>query len=637
MSSSSPAPSRAGSQPWRYLIVCLVGLVGTNAIALLMLRWRDPKQQEPRPDTEIKCDQPRTNETAGRNDAFSKSTIVKLLEVGWERDAATAVVKMNERYLVLTHETSAEHFEQILHLWGRLGNRSLVQKRLREWPELAGLLMRTFEQDTNGPELILKTLSDEADSNIVRSMYGLASMPEDSIRLARILERDGDLVVRLWKQGVVDAADWFDPLPENADAQTEYRKWLRSIFEAALQVTDEGTREVAIYRAQTLLTIHSQTVRSLLDTDDTFRREFLPKHWPAFWRILDGKEDSLDWDGCVLEPRVWTLLSRFGQSGADKFDKYGAVAIDLLLCPEYQTCTGKVFEAFDQSDEYALDALFDDELRRNPLFVELLNRDLSGGKLAKALHELKTHTAEQPELLRTWKRIGDVSPQGLADELGPPPEGVVTWLPGYSAYYLGRKLMQGRDVSGLEVAGAAVDAATTVFLVGKAAQGLRVAGQGMAKSFQKGGMNAAAKWASKATAKELYPWVIRDAQKAAAQPASLYRTVTQVDVTDVVRFAFEKSGRKPFKQLTNLDARIFMRADRRIAFAPAKLLENSIVGPLLAETGTGAGFEFGVKAGTPVVRNVARTVAEQDLAWRQHLSLWWLASNDGSLESPAKK
>ena len=439
--------------------------------------------------------------------------------------------------------------------------------------------------------------------------------------------------------GVVDAADWFEPLPENADSQTEYRKWLRSVFEAVLNVPDEGAREAALYRAQTLLTIHSKTIRDLLDKDDTFRREFMSKHWPLFRRILDAKTDNFDWIGCVLEPRVWALLSRFGQSGADKFDKYGAVAIDLLLCPEYQTCTGKVFEAFDQGDEHTLDALFDKELRQNPLFTDLLSRDLPGGTLAKALHELKTRPAEQPKLLRDWKRIGDVSLQGLTKELGPPPEGIVTWIPGYSAYYLGQKMMEGRDVSGLEVAGAAVDAASTIFIVFKAGQGLKVVGKGLAKSFQKGGMNAAAKWARDAAAKELSPWVIRDAQKIATQQASLYRALTEVDVTDAVRFAFKKSGTNlsSFKQVTNLDARIFMRADRRIAFAPAKLLKNSIVGPLLIETGTGAGFEFGVKAGTPVVRTVVRTVAEQDLAWRQHLSLWWLVSNDGSLEAPAKK
>lgn len=628
--------SSPSSTPSRFLIVCLVGLIGSNAIVYLMSRWPPPKVEEPRPNTEVKPNQPGKIELPASIDAFAESTIEKLLKVSWERGAAAAVVKMNHRYLFLIHETSTEHYERIVNLLGRLGDRPVVQKRLREWPELAGLLMRSLEQDSEGPELILKTFSDQDDLNPVRSLYGLASTPDDSIRLARILGRDGDLVVRLWKQGVIDAADWFDPLPEDADAQTEYRRWLRSVFETALKAADEATREVAIYRAQMLLTIHSRSLRELLDKDDTFRREFLSKHWPLFRRILDAKAESDDWIGCVLEPRVWILLGRFGQSGADKFDKYGAVAIDLLLCPEYQACTEKVFDAFDHGDEHTLDALFDDELRRNGLFVELLNRDLPGGKLAKALHELKTRPTEQPALLRQWKGL---SLQGLTEELGPPPEGVVTWLPGYSSYYLGRKLAQGRDVSGLDVAGAAVDAATTVFMVGKAVNGLKVVGQGLAKAFQKGGMNAAAKWAAKATAKELYPWVIRDAQIAASQPASLYRTVTQVDVTDAVRFAFEKSGRKlsSFKQVTNLDARIFMRADRRIVFAPAKLLENRIAGPLLAETATGAGFEFAVKAGDPVVRTTARTVAEQELAWRQHLSLWWLSSNDGSLESPAKK
>ena len=152
-------------------------------------------------------------------------------------------------------------------------------------------------------------------------------------------------------------------------------------------------------------------------------------------------------------------------------------------------------------------------------------------------------------------------------------------------------------------------------------------------------MQAAAKWATTATAKELYPWIIRDAQKAATQTSSLLRKLTEVEVTDAVKFAFTKSGLKngTFKCITNLDARIFMRADRRVAFAPFKLSKNSIVGPLLIETGTAAGFEFAIKPGKHVALPVAKTPTEQDLAWRQHLSLWWLASNDGSLEEPVKK
>ena len=157
MSSSSPTPSRSGSQPSRLLIVCLFGLIGTNAIAYLMFREPRPEADEPRLDTEIKLAQPGAIESPEQNDDFARSTIEKLLNVGWERDAANAVVRMNERYLVLTHETSTEHYERIVNLWGRLGDRPVVQKRLREWPELAGLLMRTLEQDTNGPELILKS------------------------------------------------------------------------------------------------------------------------------------------------------------------------------------------------------------------------------------------------------------------------------------------------------------------------------------------------------------------------------------------------------------------------------------------------------------------------------------------------
>ncbi len=568
----------------------------------------------------------------------AETTVSNLVKLDWEQDTATAVAQLNQRYLELLNENSVEQTERLLALWGRLGNRSLVQNRLRSSPELAGLLMGALTYDADGPELILKSIPETGDANFVLSMYALAGTPDDSVRLARILDRDGDLVVRLWKMGVVDAAEWFDSLPENVDARFEYRQWLRLMFESVLNRA-EDVREEALFRVQTLLTIHGRNVRHLLDQDETFRRDFLPKHWPAFRQILERKTDDLAWGECVCEPDVWRLFARFGQVGVDKYAKYGSVAVDLLLCPEYQPCSRQVFEAFDNADELALSALFDDELRKNPLFVELLKRNLPGGHLAKALHELMARPAEQPELLRQWKRIGDVSLEGLKEDLGPPPEGVVTWLPGYSVYYLGRKLAQGRDVGALDVAGAAVDAATAVIMVPEAAQGLRVIGQGLAKSLQKGGMQAATKWAMKAGTKEFYPWVIRDAQQLAMKPRSLFTKVSQLDVTDAVRFSFQRAGTKSstFKQITKLDARIFMRADRRVVFHPTKLLGNGIVGPLLIETGTNAGFEFGANAVVPVVQVAAVKVAQQNLAWRQHLSLWWLISNDGSLDRREKK
>ena len=339
---------------------------------------------------------------------LAESTVSQLETLGWNHNAAHEVVTLNQRYLELLAENSPEQMERLLTLWGRLAERPVVQHRLREFPEMAGLLMGALTQDADGPELILKSIPETGDANAVLSMYALAGTPDDSVRLARILDRDGDIVVRLWKIGVVDAAEWFDGFPEQEDAQFEYRRWLRSMFESVLNQSDDA-REQTLFRTQTLFTIHGRSVRHLLDQDKTFRRDFLPKHWPAFRQILDQKADELAWGECICEPDVWRLFAKFGQIGVEKFAKYGSVAVDLLLCPEYQSCTRQVFDAFDNADELALAALFEPELRTNPLFVELLSRSLPGGHLAKALHELMARSSEQPELLRKWKRIGDTS------------------------------------------------------------------------------------------------------------------------------------------------------------------------------------------------------------------------------------
>ena len=638
MTSPEQPPSGNKWESVQLITGCLVVLIGIGFVVDKLRGRPDPTPSVPPPTAKNETGPSTDLPLPAQDEEWVRPTIDRLVRMNWGRAAATSVVQWNQRYLSLTRETSEEQFDRRVKLWGRLGDRPIVQKRLEEWPELTGLLMRALEQNPDGPELILKSFSEGADPNSVRSMYGFASTPEDSIRLAQILERDGDLVVKLWKIGVVDAAEWFSTLPKNADAQSEYRKWLRSIFESVLQIKDDEARDVALGRAQTLLTIHEEKVRGLLDEDDQFRRTFLSTHWPRFRSVLNRKSDSFDWIGCVVEPRVWQLLMVHGQSGADKFDKYGAVAIDLLLCPEYRTCVRQVFEAFDHADERAIDALFNDDLRQNSQFIELLGRDLSGATLATALHTLTdpARSAEQPALLAKWSKM---TAAGLKEELGPPPQGVVTWLPGYSVYYVGRKYATGREIDTWDVIAATVDAAGTVIIFDEALKGAMLVRKGLQKSFEKGGMQGAAKWATNAAGKELYPWVIRDAHRAANKASqTAFQNLTQIDVTDAVQFAFKRSDANlsTFKRISTLDARIFMRADRRVVFAPVKILGNRIVGPLLIETATGAGFEVGVKHGLPATKAAVKTVVEQERAWRQHLGLWWLVSNDGSLEPAVK-
>ena len=85
-----------------------------------------------------------------------------------------------------------------------------------------------------------------------------------------------------------------------------------------------------------------------------------------------------------------------------------------------------------------------------------------------------------------------------------------------------------------------------------------------------------------------------------------------------------------------------MRADRRVALDLGSLVEKDhFVGRALRESAVNAGFdvslrtESGEAATETVVESglAARDFSEKQIkAWREHVSIWWLAANDGSLK-----
>ncbi len=157
----------------------------------------------------------------------------------------------------------------------------------------------------------------------------------------------------------------------------------------------------------------------------------------------------------------------------------------------------------------------------------------------------------------------------------------------------------------------------------------------------------------KAGAKAVAPLVMKEASGKARQAilAALSSKVA-VDVTVPTRWLFGRFqslglGRRVFRALTGLEARVFMRSDRRVVFDVAKLFpENSPFRTVLQETAVNTGFD--AVANTASFEAVARglsqagadsaaTSAKQLKAWREHLSAWWSAVHTGALDAALNK
>jgi hypothetical protein len=557
-----------------------------------------------------------------------------LVAKGWAKPAAEAVARLNQPLFDLLREADPALVERQLNVLARLSHNDAAQATLVDHPELAGLLAGSLDADTEGPDLILRTLPRlDSDWAAVSSIYTLAADPETSVARARLLARDGDLVRRLWQRDAWSLVSSLETLPPSDPARSVYRTWVQSILTTAL----DSPADDALDRAQTLLTIHAPTVMSLVVQDPDFQTRLLNDIWPLFARTLEDHQGELEWGTYLADPAIWSFLKNYGQRGQILFNHCGPVALDLLTCPEYKDIRSQVFDTLDAGDQTTITALLDPTLRAQPLFLQLLKRNLPPGTRASAIGQLMAQPANAPYHLQRFAALSD---QALTEELGPPPSGPVTWLPGYSLYEVVHKLSQGRDVTGLDTAFAAVDVAEGVFMLKGASRGLKAVQVGLKNTLEKQGALITAQKIEKATARELYPWVLRQAYSSARSTMAAARRALCIDVTQAVRLAFQQGGlgRATFKRLTDLEARVFMRQDRRVLIDLSALVaKNHVVGRYLRETAVNAGVDLGLQT-RPSQAAIAGAVATASLttdqldAWRRHVAAWWLANATGLLD-----
>ncbi len=588
-------------------------------------------------------------------------TVKALAARGWSDNPAKSVAEFNQRYLELAWETDRSVWEKTINLWGRLGSRPSLQRTVERNPEFVSLLAGVLELREKAGQLIAQSIPEDAENRqTILSLYGMLPEAPDAVMLAEALQRDGDLILRLCNHGLLGALDWLLHLPEDGEAAQIYRQWVREFLETALHRM--ATDEEAMDRALAVLDIHAPAVLELLRKEDSFRQKFLAVYWPRFCQAMGKAEQAPNPNErnvllvhYVADPRVWQyyhLLQDQGEDTYSVFERYGHVAVDLMLASEYGEMRDKVFEVLRVADEEVLEGLAADYLRRAPLFHHLLKRKIPDWAIAKAIRELLAQPAEASKRLSYWHGLSDAA---LLEEIGPPVEGPQTWIPGYGLYYLGKKVTQGRDLEGFDYLWAGVDVATIALPVAK---GTRLAGGLIQTGVRKGGSRLATIGAEQAMKKgglrAFYPLAIKEAhgitrQKIASTLAS--QSGLSVDITDAWRWFFGRLksvglGRKTVKALTGMDARVFMRADRRIVFDVGELFtHDTVFREILTETAENAGFELATQTslGQQVLQGAHKAAiqaykepAQQWEAWRQHLAVWWTAIHIGALDGAIK-
>ena len=577
------------------------------------------------------------------NDFDSDRAIATLVAAGWEKPAARTVVTLNSPYLsILARSSTDESDAKIRHL-ARLGDprHAYVRKRLETMPEIAGLLANTLDRDANGPAGVVTAIGNDTHSQAIASLFAFSATADEAVPLAEVIRRDRDLAVRLAESGDASLLSWLAPKDFGEPRITEvYQAWARRVIADAVA----QNRPEALDEAFQILAMHGECVLGVLRADAGFRDALVGSVYPVFRTVFQAQaDDGFSREAYLLCPQIWEFIHRYPRNAQNLLAKVGPLAIDTIMDPRLANCQEGLIDVLSFADQSVVDGLLDDRVRGHIRFPAFLARDLPASARVAALQRLSSEPENAGRNLQQWEGM---TTAGVVADVGPEASGPVTWLPGYSAAVLVTKASQGRPVTGTEACFAALDVVEVVFMARGGGAALKAIGAAAQKSAAKRVGVAAAKGigreSAEATTKQatraLAPWTFKAARQAARQGLASLQKALVLDVSSVVRGLYKRSGlnAKTFKVIDGLDARIFMRKDRRVVL---DFTGDNPLGRFLSETATNAGIEEGL--GNETVVAAARTAVMEGPAAieaaRRNISAWWFAVGDGTLDKLVPK
>lgn len=572
----------------------------------------------------------------------------------WPVAAAEPVVALNSEYFRELAEAAPELLDRHIGQLGRLGGHVEALRLVARRPELAGLLAAASD-----PERMARTLADDRAYPALSGLYA-RHLAEVGDQLAEALERHAPRMRRLCEEGLPGAETMF-MFSRDAEGAAAYDRWLTELFSQDGLYDDEER----LTSTCQLVLLQGDTLRRWLVDDEEWRQRFGDLAWPRAERLLE--RGPLTLEQIAWRPEVLRVLAR--PEGERLVARWGLLPAELLFGDEAypEALHPALIETLLVGDNSTVAALM--EFGHEPLLATLLRRRLSPEVKAAALSQLALSGGRQAELLGEWTAYSD---EALADAVGPPPSGPVTWIPlYYTLYEVPKKLAQGRRATWMD---AAIAVADPLFLLAGPIgpdDVVKIAGQESIKAAARSGAakaatravvagaerRAAAKLGAEAAgrlaARESTPWLVSEwlrATRVAAQQR-LASSLT-MDITGPVRFLLRTTGagRESFRRLTGLEARLFMRPDQRVLVRLDRFLVQHPAGRFLADTAIAGLVETGLqtKTGEAALRGVIElgqresdeSVANDslsppasDIAWQRNAAAWWLLAGSGELET----
>ena len=563
---------------------------------------------------------------------------------GWSKEAAQAVVHLNAEWFSIQAEENPAGLQRQLALLRALGLYPYINEVLVSHPETAGLLAATDD-----PVLLADSIASSGDDyDVISGLFVQHAAPTDALALAQALKIHRDLICRLRKQGLLLCEVLFIFDRGNL-ASKEYDAWIEDVLTIKLAGSEDELASFA-----NLLMRHGPGIRARLSRDTQFQTRFRADLWPKLARVAERNQNM--YEQYLDDERIWDLLML--SDGERLLQDYGLLALDLLYgYPQIghtaypKHLHSRIIQVLLHGENRTLHALL--KYRQEPLFHSLLARSLSTNTQTAALSQLFAADSNYPELLAKYDRLSDAA---LAEEVGPPPAGIVTWVPFYyTVYEVPKQLLQGRDPSGMDWFQAIMDPAFLVIDLTSGGGskvvretvtkgGLSVMEKGAEKAFVTTLRHAALELPTKQLGKELVEqlgekelanWTVT-ATMSQMQHAvhNAIGKATTFEITKPMQFMFHYSnvGRATWKRLTGMEARLFMRGDAKV-YVRLGNLAGAVVGSRTASFLKRATKDMTIGVvvesdpGQTVIRNGIREVSGAAGGlneWRKHVSAWWL-------------
>ncbi len=569
----------------------------------------------------------------------------RLTAADWPESSARVMVKLNlDRYRWLHSEAPAVLERELADFESLRPSGSSI-RLLDEHPGMAGVLVMV-QNPTDVADGILACEQNEDRVRIIGS-FTKYTHPDDLSRWAAAVVRHHRCIAGLLRRCQASPVEALFIIPvSDAVVAEEYARWLDDVLDpSAMPASDDEAQSLVGF-----VLAAGPEVRKRMAADPSFRDAFRGAIWPAFARCVrrsaEERQTRAPWELFGTMPHVWDLLKR--ADGEAMFQRTGLLAADLLYGPDaaLPELREKAAQLLLLGNQELVERAFSGSWSRHPQFRRLmLERHLSDDQLLAGCNQLAG--SKEPEaLLARWNQMSDAA---FTEDIGPPPEGARTMLPGYAIYYAAKKVAQGRDVGWLDAVGVAGDAVSLLTLGGGKVlteTGKRATSAAVRQKFRAEAVKDIAKLTSReiaeqAAEKELGAFAMHHALR--VLPAELKERLLQsavVDVTSLVQGGFEFTkrlgfGRESFKKLTKLDARVFMRRDAKVCISlPSLAAGGNRMARFLNATALNGAFD--TVARTEPVQDAARMTIrfakDETERWQQHLACWWSGLATGAFE-----